>query len=107
VIGDYGNGAIHLDHYRGRSVLGFYEQAAEFFVRRELGLAAIDAVTAVRRVAERPGRFLVDISTGKEQRAVAVEVARTVTGAVTPLTCTGPVGQRVPTYELVSLDDHR
>ena len=45
MIDDYGDGAIHLDHYRGRSVLGFYEQAAEFFVRRELGLAAIDAVT--------------------------------------------------------------
>ena len=42
VIDDYGNGAIHLDNYRGRSVLGFYEQAAEFFVRRELDLAAIE-----------------------------------------------------------------
>ena len=88
-------------------MLGFYEQAAEFFVRRELDLAAIDAVTAVRRVAERPGRFVVDISTGGEQQAVVVDVARTVTAAVTPLTCTGPLGQRVPTYELVSLDDHR
>jgi hypothetical protein len=107
VIDEYGDGAIHLDHYRGRSVLGFYEQAAEFFVRRELGLAAIDAVTAVHRVAGRPGRFVVDTATHGEQGAVEVEVARTVTAAVTPLTCTGPVGQRVPTYELVSLDDHR
>ena len=24
---------------------------------------------------------------------------------MTPLTCTGPLGQRVPTYELVSIDD--
>ena len=54
VIEDYRRGAIHLDNYRGRSVLGFYEQAAEFFVRRELGLTAIGAVTAVRRVGERP-----------------------------------------------------
>jgi hypothetical protein len=107
VIDDYGDGVIHLDRYRGRSVLGFYEQAAEFFVRRELGLTAIDAVAAVRRVAERPGRFVVDVTTDGEQRAVEVEVARTVTAAVTPLTCAGPVGQRVPTYELVSLDDHR
>ena len=37
VIEDYQRGAIELDSYRGRSVLGFYEQAAEYFVRRELG----------------------------------------------------------------------
>jgi hypothetical protein len=107
VIDDYAHGAIHLDHYRGRSVLGFYEQAAEFFVRRELRLVAIDAVTAVRRVADRPGRFVVEVTTGGARRLVDVEVARTVTAASHPLTCTGPVGQRVPTYELVSLDDHR
>jgi hypothetical protein len=107
VIDDYADGAIHLDRYRGRSVLGFYEQAAEFFVRRELGLVAIDAVTAVRRVAERPGRFVVDTTTGGQRRLVDVEVARTVTAAGTPLTCTGPIGQRVPAYELVSIDDHR
>jgi hypothetical protein len=107
VIDAYEGGAIHLDHYRGRSVLGFYEQAAEFFVRRELNLTAIDAVTAVQRVAERPGRFVVDLRTDHERRAVQVDVARTVSAAATPLTCTGPIGQRVPTYELVSIADHR
>ena len=40
VLDDYERGEIHLDHYRGRSALGFYEQAADFFVRRELGLTA-------------------------------------------------------------------
>ena len=34
VIDDYERGEIYLDNYRGRSVLGFYEQAAEYFVRR-------------------------------------------------------------------------
>jgi hypothetical protein len=107
VMAEYGDGAIHLDRYRGRSVLGFYEQAAEFFVRRELGLTAIDAVRAVRRIAEQPGRFVVDTSSGGESRSVVVDVARTVAASVTPLTCTGPVGQRVPTYELVSIHDLR
>ncbi len=104
VIEEYRRDAIHLDKYRGRSVLGFYEQAAEFFVRRELGLTAIGAVTAVRRVAT-PGAFAIDITTNGERGTVEVRVARTETAAVTSLTCTGPPGQRVPSYELISIDE--
>ena len=104
-IEEYRRDAIHLDNYRGRSVLGFYEQAAEFFVRRELGLTAIGAVTAVRRVGATPGTFAIDITTNGERGTVEVRVARTETAAVTPLTCTGPPGQRVPSYELISIDE--
>jgi hypothetical protein len=105
VIEDYQRGTIHLDRYRGRSVLGFYDQAAEYFVRRELGLTSIDAVTAVRRVGETPGRFAVDIMNNGEARTVGVRVARIESASVTPLTCTGLPGQRLPSYELVSIDD--
>jgi hypothetical protein len=103
VIADYRADAIHLEHYRGRSILGFYEQAAEFFVRRELGLTSITGVTAVRRVGETPGQFTVEVTGNGGRRLVDVHVARTETVAETPLTCTGPAGQRVPSYELVSI----
>ena len=105
VIDHYQHGAIHLDNYRGRSVLGFYEQAAEYFVRRALGLTSIHAVTAVRRVDATPGVFAIDLTMNGTQRAVLVRVARSEAAAVTPLTCTGPPGQRVPSYELVSIDE--
>ena len=104
VIEDYQRGAIHLDNYRGRSVLGFYEQAAEYFVRRELGLTRS---RRHRRPAHRcdPGMFAVDLTNGRRARTVQVRVVRSEAAAVTPLTCTGPPGQRVPSYELVSIDE--
>lgn len=105
VIEDYGQGAISLDNYRGRSALGFYEQAAEYYVRRELAVTAIDAVTAVRRVDATRGVFAVDLTTDGKQRTVEIQVARREEGALTPLTCTGPSGQRVPSYELVSIHE--
>ena len=104
LIADYHDGAILLDNYRGRSVLGFYDQAAEFFVRRELGVTSITGITAIRRLSDVEGRFAVDIDDGGESRTVEVHVARSVAAARTPLTCTGPLGQRLPAYRLVSLD---
>ncbi len=71
VIEDYQHGAIHLDNYRGRSVLGFYEQAAEYFVRRELGLMSIEAITAVRRIVATPGMFAVDLTKNGRPQTVA------------------------------------
>jgi hypothetical protein len=105
VIDDYGHGAIYLDNYRGRSVLGFYEQAAEYFVRRELAVTSIDDVTAVRRVGTSRGMFAVDLTTNGKQRTVEVRVARSEGAASTPLTCSGQPGQRVPSYELVSIHE--
>ena len=97
MIADYDDGAIHLDNYRGRSVLGFYEQAAEFFVRRELGLTSIAAVTAVRRARATPGTFAVDIDDdGERAHCRGPASLGPSRAAVTPLTCTGPLGQRVP-----------
>ena len=91
VIADYQRGAIHLDHYRGRSVLGFYEQAAEFFVRRELGLTSIDAASprcgaSARSPDGSPSTSRRTAGTG----LVDVHVARNQTRRRTPLTCTGP-----------------
>jgi hypothetical protein len=103
VLAAYAGGKIDLDSYRGRSVRGFYEQAAEFFVRRELGLAAIDAVGQVRRAGE-PGKFDVGVIADGEDRTLRVIVERTEGHASTPITCTGPVGLRVPSYRLVSIE---
>jgi hypothetical protein len=103
VLAAYARGEIDLDHYRGRSIHGFYDQAAEYFVRRELGLAAIDAVRRIRRDAA-AGVFDVEIAADGGHRTVRVTVARTQDEASTPITCSGPVGLRVPSYRLVSIE---
>jgi hypothetical protein len=105
VLAAYADGNIDLDNYRGRSVRGFFEQAAEFYVRRELGLAAIDAVRRIRRVERLPGGFDVDITADGAGRTLRVTVERTDEHPSTPITCTGPVGLRVPSYRLVSIEE--
>ena len=101
----YERGDIDLDHYRGRSVFGFLEQAADFFVRGHLGISAIDAVTAVRRRDGAAGVIDVDVVTADDQqRTIAVTVSRTVAPASTALTCTGPTGLRLPSYRLVAIE---
>jgi hypothetical protein len=95
-------GRLDLGSYRGRSTLRYAAQAAEYFVRQDLGLTAIDAVTDVRRAA--PDRFEVDVVDGAGVAAIVdVELERSMTPAPTPLTCTGPRGVSYPAYRLVSL----
>jgi hypothetical protein len=103
LLAAYDGGDVDLDHYRGRSVFGFYEQAAEYFVRRHLGLTSIAAITAIRRT-DTPGEFRVETTTGGEHAALRVNVARVHDAVATPLTCTGPTGQRVPGYRLLSIE---
>lgn len=49
VAGAHLDGRIDLDTYRGRSALPFVAQAAEYFLRRDRGLEAVDAVKWVGR----------------------------------------------------------
>jgi hypothetical protein len=104
VLTAYERGEIDLDHYRGRSVVHFHQQAVDYFVRRELGLTAIDAIAAIRRVDGSSEDFAVDVTTDGSTRTVHATVARDEATAPTAITCTGPLGQRVPSYRLVSID---
>lgn len=105
IVDAFDRGLIDLDHYRGRSTLGFMAQAAEFFTRRELGLDTIDAVRAVRRVGEpSAGTFAVDVVDEPDHPAtVAVTVRRTMGRTADALTCRGPTDLELPRYELVDL----
>jgi hypothetical protein len=98
----YQDGQLDLDHYRGRSALGFTHQAAEYFTRRQLGLTRRDAVASVRSLGEpADGRFVVTLA---DSARVTVTVQRTTEPAASPLTCTGPTGVTFPRYELVEFD---
>lgn len=92
-------GRLDPSTFRGRSTLGFPAQAAEHFVRRELGLDRVDDVVAVGRDRSRD-RFTVDLADG---RRADVRLRRTLEASPTPLTCQGPDDASVPVYRLVDL----
>jgi hypothetical protein len=94
-------GRLDLDGFRGRSTFRLPEQAAEHFVRRELGLDALDAVRSVERVDDERLRVEVDVDGQLATYDVAVE--RTAVPAPTPLTCTGKHGLSYPAFHLRDL----
>ena len=97
-------GRIDLDQYRGRSTFGFGEQAAEYFVRRDLGLDGIDDVRAVL-IDREHHEFDVTVAAaeGRSVETFGVSMRRVMTPSPTPLTCNGPDGVSYPVYQLVEL----
>jgi hypothetical protein len=92
-------GRLDLESFRGRSTSTLFEQAAEHFARRELGLVGLDAVTAVRSLGE--GRVELGLAEGAP---VVVTVRREAVASPTPLTCKGAAGLSYSTYVLESLE---
>lgn len=72
----YAEGRVDLRFYRGRSCYPPSIQAAEHFIRRDLGLTGIDEL-AVRSHRQRPGnRHLTEWDTPRGRYVVDVEVVR-------------------------------
>jgi hypothetical protein len=90
-------GRIDLQCYRGRTSLTLAEQAVEHFVRRELALDAVDAITFADRD---DGAFVVRIN----ERRVRVRLARHMVSVAEPLTCHGRPEQLVPRFDLLSIE---
>jgi len=90
-------GRIDLSLFRGRTSLALAEQAVEHFVRRELGIDAVDGVVIDRQAAD--GSFPVRLG----ERLLHVRVRRRLVSAAEPLTCKGKAGQLIPTFTLESI----
>lgn len=125
VLEAHANGRIHLPNYRGRSTLGFTQQAAEYFVRTEVGLDGLSDVGAVHRLersdADDEGaylRFHVNTPTAGGGNNTAgggnptadtlmngfvVTLERSTTPSPTSLTCKGPEDVSYPVYRLIDL----
>ena len=91
-------GRLDLANLRGRSALSLVEQAAEHFVRTELGLDELDAVVALRSGADE--RVELDLADGT---ALVVVIERVRRPSPTPLTCKGADGLAYPAFRLAAL----
>ena len=90
-------GRIDLSRFRGRTSLMLAEQAVEYFVRRELGIDAIDGVIIDRRATD--GSFPVLCA----DRQLHVRVQRQLVSVAEPLTCNGSTHQLIPMFTLESM----
>jgi hypothetical protein len=91
-------GRIDLACFRGQTSLSLAEQAVDHFVRRELGVDAIDAVVIEGRNED--GAFTARVG----ERPVRVRVERHMISVAEPLTCHGRPEQLVPSFTLVSIE---
>jgi hypothetical protein len=97
LLGALDEGRIDLSLFRGRTSLSLAEQAVEHFVRREIGIDAVDGVVIDRQAAD--GSFPVRLG----ERQLHVRVRRRMVSAVEPLTCKGRADQLIPTFTLESI----
>ncbi len=93
-------GRVSLPHYRGRSTEAFPVQAAEAFLRHELGLDRLDAVT-VRSHAD-VGEAGVRVRLDADERTWTVEVAVDRADPARYLTCSARRPGRPPAYRLLT-----
>jgi hypothetical protein len=96
----YQEGALELDHYRGRSGYDFGTQAAEWFLRAGRGLDRIEDVRLVSH-RNRDGRLEATFDTPAGRVGVIVAIS----SAHVPrrLTCQSLTESHPPVYELLEL----
>jgi hypothetical protein len=101
MLAAHDEGRLDLEFFRGRSTFRLHEQAAEHFVRRQLGVDALDAVRSVERLDEQRLRVELDIDGARAAYDVTVE--RVSVPAPSPLTCTGKQGLSYPEFHVGDL----
>jgi hypothetical protein len=97
LLGALDDGRIELSWFRGRTTFSLAEQAVEHFVRRELGVDAVDGLIIDRQAED--GSFPVRLV----DRQLHVRVRRRLVSVTEPLTCKGQADQLVPTFTLESI----
>lgn len=106
LVDGYRAGRISLSHYRGRCCYSFDVQAAEYFLRREMGLSGVDDVTLVgppsRSAAGTSARFAI-----KGGASAEIRVAVRQSSSHYQLTCTSTIARAIPRFDLLSVTAER
>ena len=105
VVASHRAGRLSLDHLRGRSFSPFVAQAAEYFVRADRGLHAIDEVLPVQVDDLGEGLFAVLLRTSDGIELTAT-VECTQAEAAQQLTCRAAGEEHPPRYRLHDLQVH-
>ncbi len=104
ILRELDGGRIPLPHYRGRSAYPFDVQAAEYFLRRDLGEVEVEAVgleSFVRNPEEPVMTARFELSEG---RAAKVVVKTRLSTDTYRLTCRAEKESPIPSYALVSCE---
>ncbi len=101
MMNDYTKGSLSLEHYRGRCCYRFAEQAADYFVRRELSVHDVDGVSLAHACRTDDG--LAATFSIADGRRVEVEV-RLSREERQLLTCSSTDPDPIPRYDLLSLE---
>jgi len=90
-------GKLDLAFFRGRTSFSLAEQAAEYFLRRELGVDAVNGIV----ISATPADGSIEARVG--DRAFSVRLRRHMVSVAEPLTCKGAPDQLVPSFTLESI----
>jgi hypothetical protein len=96
------DGSIVLDHYRGRSCHPFIVQAADYFVRRDLGLVGLADLRLAGRARVAPGTERIAFAL-RDGREVRCDVHVAPDPEPRRLTCQAPRASHPPRYTLAGL----
>jgi len=103
VVDAYGRGTIDLDHYRGRAGQPFAAQAAEYFIRRQHGLTAVDDLSWISH--RHVGARVVEVTfTGAAGAVYHVKIGVDAALDTRPLSCHARTEERPPTYALLEMN---
>lgn len=104
IISEYGQEErrLVLEGYRGRTCYSYPVQAAEFFIRRETGIAAIDELRYRRRERTGEKSWLVKFSEAGTGKIHEAQVSARTSEFHNYITCNSTGEQRVVQYALES-----
>lgn len=95
---------IYLERYRGRSCYSFAVQAAEYFIREQIGDMQIDALLLQSASRDRQGRWHVTFTCTRDGQRHAVEVSSVRMGVRNFLVCKAQEESELTRYELRTYD---
>ena len=106
VITAHQAGRLSLDHLRGRTFSPFVAQAAEYFVRVDRGMHAIDEILPQQIDEAGEGSFAVRLRTAQGEEIV-VTLECTQADDAQQLTCRAHGEEHPPRFRLLSLESSR